>query len=269
MTKAIGFNYRYDSDYQERIHLLERTGFTGVFLYSQYAPERYIDLLHRSSLTIESLHLSYKKMSGGKSTDARYVNVLWEDTEDSASYVDALIGEVEFAHSHNIRTVVMHITGGDSPPMANSHGIVNIERVLNACVSHGITLCLENLRRLDYLDYVFAHLRSDNLMFCFDSGHAHCMTKNIATFPWDAYGGKLTYLHLNDNDGQKDQHLIPFHGSIDDWEGVMRQISRQNPDIGLTLEVRSTPEMRALYTEKQYLKLCFESLSRLQSLFGG
>jgi len=95
------------------------------------------------------------------------------------------------------------------------------------------------------------------------------MTKNIATFPWDAYGGKLTYLHLNDNDGQKDQHLIPFHGSIDDWEGVMRQISRQNPDIGLTLEVRSTPEMRALYTEKQYLKLCFESLSRLQSLFGG
>src|SRR5215469_15049462 len=100
MKKAIGFNYKYDSDYLDRIHLIQDTGFTGVFLYSQYGPERYVDLISESSLHIESLHLSYKKVDQGKTVDARYVNVLWEDTHESKQYVNKLIEEVEFANKY-------------------------------------------------------------------------------------------------------------------------------------------------------------------------
>lgn len=268
MNKSICFNYKYNSDYKERIHLIEESGFSGVFLYSQYNPVEYIDLIGKSSLKIESLHLPYKKYVDGKCIDSRYVNVLWQDNHESKIYVKELIEEVKFANEYNINTVVMHITGGNTPPQMNECGIMSIEKVLNTCEKYNITLCLENLRRLDYLDYVFKKINSDKLKFCFDSGHANSMTKNIQDFPWDKFGNILYYLHLNDNNGDKDQHLIPFNGNIN-WSELMTVIFKYNKNIGLTLEVRSSEEIRNHYTEFEYLELCFNSITKLQSILEG
>lgn len=265
MNKSIDFSYKYNSEYEDRINLIKESGFDSVFLYSQYKPKEYIDLIARSTLKIESLHLPYKKIIEGKSVNSRYVNILWEEVPEAQIYVKELIEEVEFAHNYDINIVVMHITGGDNPPQMKESGVMNIEKVLNTCEKYNIILCLENLRRLDYLEYVFSSLHSDKLKFCFDSGHANCMTKNIKNFPWDKFGDKLYYLHLNDNNGVKDQHLIPFKGNID-WDELMKIIYKYGNNIGLTLEVRSTEEIRNQYSESEYLKLCFDSLARLQNI---
>ena len=266
MNKSIGFNYKYNSAYEDRINLIEQAGFSGVFIYSQYNPSEYIEIICDSSLRIDSLHLPYKKFEQGKCVDSRYVNVLWTDETVADLYVKELIDEVKFAHEYKIDTVVMHITGGDIPPDMSDHGIINIEKVLNACELYDITLCLENLRRLDYLSYVFNKLDSKHLKFCFDSGHANVMTKNIDNFPWGEFGDKLFYLHLNDNNGAKDQHLIPFNGNIN-WYDLMKTIFAFNNNIGLTLEVRSSEEIRNAFSENQYLELCFNSLSKLDGIF--
>ena len=94
------------------------------------------------------------------------------------------------------------------------------------------------------------------------------MTKNIRNFPWDEFGSLLYCLHLNDNNGDKDQHLIPFNGTIN-WNELMKAILKYSKNIGLTLEVRSSEEIRNQYTELEYLKLCFKSLTRLQSIVEG
>jgi sugar phosphate isomerase/epimerase len=161
----------------------------------------------------------------------------------------------------------MHVTGGDAPPPMSENGIRNIGRVLNECEKYDITLCLENLRRLDYLDYAFESLPSDKLMFCFDSGHANCMTKNVDSFPWSRYASKLCYLHLNDNSGIGDPHLIPFEGGIN-WEQLIRRIFSINRSLLLQLEVRSSSETRKQHTERQYLELCFRSLTRIEKILG-
>jgi sugar phosphate isomerase/epimerase len=267
MKKSINFDYKYDSDPQERLRLIEEVGFSGIYIHSQYKPSDYIDLICKSSLTIESLHLPYKKMDQGRSIDSRYVNVLWEDDDKSSSYVEELIREVRFAHEYGINIVVMHVTGGDAPPPMSENGIRNIGRVLNVCEQYNITLCLENLRRLDYLDYAFESLPSDKLMFCFDSGHANYMTTNVDSFPWSRYENKLCYLHLNDNDGLGDQHLVPFSGNIN-WQQLIKVIFGLNPRLSLQLEVRSSSETRKRYSERQYLELCFNSLARLEGLLG-
>jgi sugar phosphate isomerase/epimerase len=264
MNKGICFNYKYASNYDTRIKLLEEIGFNSVFIYSQYEPKNYIDLIKKSPLKISSLHLPYKKMENGKSVDSRFVNVLWAKYNESKQYVNELIKEVEFAHRYDINTVVMHITGGDTPPHMNEIGIANIEKVLNVCEKYNITLCLENLRRLDYLEYVFCNLDSKRLMFCFDSGHANSMTKNLTDFPWDILKNKLFYLHLNDNNGIKDQHLIPYDGNIS-WSELIKLLFSFNKDLELTLEVRSNVTMRLTYSEKQYLSRCYKSLERLQN----
>ncbi len=266
MKKSICFDYRYDSSPLERIGLIQEAGFGGVYLHSQYNPAEYIDIIRGASdLEIESLHLPYKKLREGKTIDARHVNALWRDETESRAYADELVREVEFAARHGIGIVVMHVTGGDTPPPMNENGIRSIGRVLSACEKNGIVLCLENLRRLDYLDYVFANLASDKLMFCFDSGHANCMTKNLDSFPWEKYRQKLYYLHLSDNNGLADQHLPPFSGSIE-WDGLIKKVCGYNSGLALTLEVRSASETRKLLAEKEYLKLCFDSLVALENI---
>jgi sugar phosphate isomerase/epimerase len=265
MNKSICFNYKYDSAYSERIQLIQECGFDGVFLYSQYNPVDYIDLIQNSTLMIESLHLPYKKIEHGKCVDSRYVNIIWNKGLAADEYVSDLIKEVRFASEYGIKTVVMHVTGGDDPPKINKNGLKNIERVLFECTKNNITLCLENLRRIDCLQYIFDNLKSDKLKFCFDSGHANYMTKNIDSFPWEYFGGYLYHLHLNDNDGENDQHLIPFEGNIK-WKELMRKIKTYNQSIGLTLEVRGSKDMISTLSERDYLIRCYTSLIRLEKL---
>ena len=265
MDKIICFNYKYDSDYADRIHILEEYGFDGVFIYSQYKPKEYIDLILDSSLSIETLHLPYKRFVNDICVDSRYANILWIDGINSSEYVSELINEVNFAKNYGIPTVVMHITGGDTPPPINKVAVENIKKVLRKCEEHEITLCLENLRRLDYLQYIFEALNSPYLKFCFDSGHASTMTRNLETFPWDFFGQYLHCVHLNDNDGINDQHQIPFSGNIN-WATLINKIFSYNQKLNLTLEVRSSTEERETTKEVDFIKNCYDSLRKLEIL---
>lgn len=263
MGKYINFNYKYDSSTDNRIHLLEEIGFDGVFIYSQYNPSVYIEKILKSSLKIETLHLPYKKIVNGKCVDSKHVNVLWSGGYEADCYTQSLINEIRFANSYGIKSVVMHVTGGDNPPMIKQGSIQYFEKILNECEKLGIVLCLENLRRLDYLEYIFDNLKSQYLKFCFDSGHANSMTKNIENFPWEYLGNKLHCLHLNDNDGSNDSHCIPLDGNID-WVQLIKTIHVYNNKLPLTLEVRASDMYKKKYSEKEYLQRCWMCLSEFE-----
>ncbi len=265
MIKNINFSYKIDSEPKERIKLIEDTGFDGVFLYSQYNPREYIDLLSKSKLHIETLHLPYKEIEGGVSIDPKYVNVLWSESERSDKYINWIIEEIYFAQNYGIKNVVAHITGGNNPPQMNEVGLNNILRILNVCEALDINFCMENTRRTDYIQYVFDNLKSDNLKFCFDSGHANAFTQNLETFPWHLMGNKLQCVHLHDNDGISDQHLQPFAGNIN-WDKLINIIYKYSPEIQLTLEVRCSIEQKSMFTEREYLELCYNSLTNIENL---
>jgi sugar phosphate isomerase/epimerase len=74
-------------------------------------------------------------------------------------------------------------------------------------------IALENLRKPEYLDFLFDNIKSDKLKFCYDSGHNNCFTPEIDCL--GKYGDKLIALHLHDNDGTCDQHLLPFNGTME------------------------------------------------------
>lgn len=155
MKKNIGFSNRMLAEPAERIKLIEDAGFDGVFIHSQYHPRQYIDLLCKSKLNIETLHLPYRKFIEGKLIDPYYANAIWRGDEEADLYEKLLIDEISFAHDYGIKIVVMHITGGSNPPLISKSGMAHLSKILEICEKYGITLCLENLRRLDYLEYVF------------------------------------------------------------------------------------------------------------------
>jgi sugar phosphate isomerase/epimerase len=59
---------------------------------------------------------------------------------------------------------------------------------------------------------------------CWDTGHGHITSldqaKSLLTL-----GPRLKATHIQDNDGVKDQHLLPYQGTID-WNAVARTLGR-------------------------------------------
>lgn len=104
---------------------------------------------------------------------------------------------------------------------------------------YGVKICLENMgvdswstdvndvcRHIDELNAIAGE---DIFGFCLDIGHAK-MTGKILYRYIKALGKRLTVLHIHDNDGTKDAHVMPFtqvnmqNGnelSID-WDGMLK-----------------------------------------------
>lgn len=77
-------------------------------------------------------------------------------------------------------------------------------------------------------------LGDDAFGICWDTGHANIVlgdqTEDIRRL-----GPRLRALHLNDNHGGKDEHLLPYFGTVD-FHAVMRAIRDAGFDGILTLE---------------------------------
>jgi sugar phosphate isomerase/epimerase len=128
--------------------------------------------------------------------------------------------------------------------------------------SKKVNLALENLRRPEYLDYIFAKLQSDRLGFCYDAGHEHCYCR--ATDLLAKYGSKLMALHLHDNDGQTDQHQIPGEGTVD-WPALKVKLRQTGYSGPMALEVirQTIADDDIGETAGQYLQRAFQAASRL------
>ena len=90
----------------------------------------------------------------------------------------------------------------------------------------------ELLREVDQLDAV---------AMCFDTGHAH-ITGDCAAALRSCFDVAV-YMHITDNEGESDQHLIPGEGTLD-WE-LITDIVRQLPG--------DTPAMLELFESEAKL----------------
>lgn len=116
---------------------------------------------------------------------------------------------------------------------------------------YGVKLCLENLyadfngRAIEgccadaaeacwYIDTLNAEAGEEIFGFCLDIGHANLVGRNILEFI-RVLGHRLTILHIHDNMGEKDSHLIPFtqwYPGGADWESYiqgLREIGYRGP----------------------------------------
>ena len=106
---------------------------------------------------------------------------------------------------------------------------------------YGVKLCLENLysdfngRPIEgccadaaeacwYIDTLNAEAGEEIFGFCFDVGHANLVGRNVLEFI-RTLGPRLTILHIHDNMGEKDSHLIPctqwYPGGVD-WDSFIQ-----------------------------------------------
>lgn len=71
---------------------------------------------------------------------------------------------------------------------------------------------------------------------CYDFGHAN-LTGGRHRQNLNALGGRLKAIHVQDNHGTRDEHLMPFFGTID-WQDAMRGLAEGGYDGDLTYEIQ-------------------------------
>ncbi|HEY7191629.1 MAG TPA: sugar phosphate isomerase/epimerase family protein [Vicinamibacterales bacterium] len=69
---------------------------------------------------------------------------------------------------------------------------------------------------------------------CFDYGHAHLMGDLSEAI--ETLSGHVWTTHVHDNGGRRDEHLLPYSGTID-WDAAMMETQKVGYDGTLMLEV--------------------------------
>ena len=106
-------------------------------------------------------------------------------------------------------------------------------RLAEVAREYGMVICLENM---PYLQQVLARpadmaafarsFENDHIRMCLDTGHSWVHGISPAEGARAIGGDQLMTLHIHDNDTTKDQHLTPFHGTVDwaDFAAALREI---------------------------------------------
>ncbi|MBO5269191.1 MAG: sugar phosphate isomerase/epimerase, partial [Clostridia bacterium] len=102
--------------------------------------------------------------------------------------------------------------------------------------------CTEVSEACAYIDALNAEAGEDVFGLCLDIGHATLMRRNLYQYI-KALGPRLTCLHIHDNDGQDDLHMMPFtythtwgKNLVSDWDGFINGLRDINYQGDLCFE---------------------------------
>lgn len=247
--------FGYNMPVKPCMELIRNAGFESMMLWwgDEYeafnGPKELLPEAARShGLAVENVHVPYE-----------HCNELWLDTlsgdEITAMYMRCIDGCAD----HGIPAAVMHVTRGDAPPPPGSLGLDRMKRVAERAELRGVDIALENLRKPEYLDYIYERVDSGRLKFCYDSGHENCYSKGTDLL--HKHAARLCALHLHDNDGAADQHLLPGDGTVD-WANVKTALAEAGYRGNITLEV--TNEFSPKYkdaTAEEFLAAAYRKLA--------
>jgi sugar phosphate isomerase/epimerase len=126
----------------------------------------------------------------------------------------------------------------------------------------GVTLALENtpgeMATPVNLKAFLEQTRLSNVKLCFDAGHAHM--EGGALEALEAVRDLVVTTHMHDNRGERDDHLLPYEGTID-WSALLGALPAEAP---LVLELKEpaaavgSAEMHAFAETLRGVKTVFD-----------
>jgi sugar phosphate isomerase/epimerase len=132
-----------------------------------------------------------------------------------------------------------HPAPGDNHPNAAYR---SVEEIVALAAPLGVGVALEVIPNTLSSAGALVRLVEDDLEdirvgVCLDYGHAHLMGDLGEAI--ETLSGHLWTTHLHDNHGKRDEHLVPFAGSID-WDLAMMETQKIGYDGVMMLEVADT-----------------------------
>ncbi|MBE6590231.1 MAG: sugar phosphate isomerase/epimerase [Ruminococcaceae bacterium] len=275
MKLSIWSSYYVDLTIEEAIEQLIRNG----IYCSELSDEHGCELLSRSddiSKTAKTFSAFLKEKNFEISQGHLYLSIKICSDE---SALKTLYRWIDFYEMIGIKNMVLHCdnmleTTLDREERVNRN-VEKLKELAEYIKDKEITVCLENLRphfsedeelvdrNADDLLYILDRVGSDRFGICLDTGHLNLTDKNQREFILKA-GSRLKAIHIADNEGEIDQHLMPFTcGNVDFCE-VVKALRQVNYSGVFNLEIpgeRKIPlELRA--AKLAYIKACYDYLMR-------
>jgi len=144
-----------------------------------------------------------------------------------------------------IKSIVIHPCTGNASVSGRNNGIrirnliSRLEKILPACESSETTLLMETMTPgrissgMDTLIRAADAVDSPFLKICLDTNHLN-LSEDICTAAERA-GKRVGEIHLNDNHGLMEEHLLPYSGTID-WENFFKSLSVISYEKDMILE---------------------------------
>lgn len=217
----------YDKDnYKQIIDCIKNTGFKNVFIewynYDYELQENILKYVRKSGLNVIFAHLGYQN-----------ANAIWLDGEFGDRELERYINDINICKNNGIDLVIIHPTRKYDDPGVSKIGIERVKKLVEYGEKIGVRIAFENVELEKYLSSINDNIQSDNLGICFDIGH--CNLFFGGEIDTDKYKNRVFAIHLHDNFKEKDDHNLPFDGTVD-WDRAIKQLKELNYNSYITVE---------------------------------
>lgn len=225
--------FGYRRPFEVKLDLIKAAGFQAIsswwgddFIDLDGPKENQVLLVRQRGLILENAHLPYQDS-----------DLLWQDSPAGQALFRSWKEAIQAAATAGIPLLVLHpywteeTLAGENRPLFFRRA----QELGDWAGCQGIRLAWENLyesRLVRDLMGVLADQAATG--FCLDTGHANISQDGALTLLED-YPDKLFALHLHDNDGQRDQHLLPGQGNFP-WPNFMGLLAQTGYQGALMLE---------------------------------
>ena len=187
--------------------------------------------------------------------------------------LDEIRWALEWAENIPFHYAIVHMGSPDDPytPKHLDAIYYSLELLIPFARDRGVCLALENIpNQLSPLEKMLRFLKESQLKdvrICFDSGHS-----NLLASPADEIElarDAIVTTHLHDNHGHKDEHLLPFQGSIQ-WPKVLEAFDKIDYRGCLLLELKAESHdpmeiLKSAFQTFDRFKKCQEELAEMKS----
>jgi sugar phosphate isomerase/epimerase len=199
------------------------------------------DALREHKLALHSLHAPTERdLSPGRESGVP-LSISDPERIRRLDAVDEIKRALEVIEKIPCKYLIQHIGHGRqaADPRKLDAAFTSLENLAMFAKARGVTIALENTPSelgspsVLYKFLVDTHLH--DLKLCFDIGHAHIEEGVGPSF--EAMKNHLVSSHIHDNHGDKDEHLLPFDGTID-WDSALRGFVDAPQLIAMVFEIK-------------------------------
>lgn len=199
------------------------------------------DSLAGNGVELHSLHSpTERNLAEGRDSGA---SISIADTERirRIDAVDEVKRALEVAERIPFRYLIQHLGHSRETfdPRKMDAAFSSLELLTVFAKARGVTIALENtpseLGSPDALRQFVKETHLRDLRFCFDIGHAHLEPGVGPAF--EAMRDLVVTTHIHDNHGEKDEHLLPWNGTID-WNAALTMLEGAPQPLPIVLELK-------------------------------
>jgi sugar phosphate isomerase/epimerase len=196
---------------------------------------------------LKEYHLSLHSLHSPTDRDAAFgrsgvpISISEPERVRRLDAVDEVKRALEVAERIPFKYLVQHM--GQSRDMAEPRrfdaAFNSLEHLAIFAKHRGVTIALENtpdeLGAPESLLQFLKETHLNDLKLCFDAGHAHIDAKIDSVF--EIMRERIVTTHIHDNHGEKDEHLLPYEGSID-WDALLAMMSGAPHELPIVMELK-------------------------------